>query len=125
MLSYANDGLLTFDEIKTIIDEGRFSFFMRNKEQAEFAPSGMTFTSEMYKFIYTLRDMAILCTSLEVSTFITDVAHRMSHNMNRDSHLAITDEEMEYVIRFVKKARPEYEKCVYVNLKELESGDSQ
>jgi hypothetical protein len=110
----------TFHIVKDIIDSKNITFFMQTKEQAEYSPNKIQFSSERYRIPYLLRDMASLCTSPELTVFISDIAHRMTHNYNEENVYSITQEEMEYVIKFIKYSKEEYKKSQYIDLTTIE-----
>lgn len=109
----------TYEIAKKVIDSKDIKFFMRTKDQEEYSPEKITFTAEKYRIPYVLRDMAALCTSLELSHFIADISRRMTHNLNEDNTYPITPEEMSYVIKFIEYGIEEYRKAKYVDLSNL------
>lgn len=110
----------TFDIVKKIIDSKDITFFMQTKDQAEYSPNNIQFSSERYRIPYLLRDMASLCTSPELSHFIADIAHRMTHNYNEEDVYSISKEEMDYVVKFIKYGKEEYKKSQYIDLTTIE-----
>ena len=113
---------VSFEKIKNIIDKEDFSFYMRNRNQQDYHPDNIpAFTDEKYKIAYTLQDMACLCTSPELSDFIADVAYRLRDSGDRACPRGISQEELNYTIKFIRKGRSEYLKSEFVDLEALDS----
>lgn len=106
----------TFGTAREQIENGDFEFYMRNKKQQEYHPSNVeNFTHEHYRLAYILQDMAMLCTSLEISNYITDIAY---HLRNGDYH-RITKEDLTYTVKFVQKGKNKYQNTDFVDLTSL------
>lgn len=106
----------TFNVVKTKIDNNDYSFFMRNKIQEEYKPTNIkTFTQERYKIAYMLQDMAILCTSPEISHFLTEISFRLRENEDN----RISQEELSYVIKFIRNSKDKYAGSKYIELDNL------
>lgn len=106
----------TVNIAKQLIKDGDFDFFMRNKKQQEYHPDNVgEFTEEHFRLAYILQDMAILCTSTEITNFIGDVAF---HLRNGD-YDKISKEDLEYTVLFIRQGKEKYQRSVYVELTEL------
>lgn len=109
----------TTEIAKQLIDSGKLEFYMRTKDQEEYNPAKIKFTDEKYRIPYVLRDMAALCTSTEVAYFVSDIARRMTHKHRDQEHYNITQEELDYVIKFIRNGMKEYKKSKYIELSKL------
>lgn len=109
----------TYSIAKDVIDSGTIEFYMRNKTQEEYNPQYVQFSDDKYRIPYILRDMATLCTSIEVGYFISDIARRMTHKNPSTSHYEISTEELEYVSKFIRNGIKGYKESKYINLNEL------
>lgn len=106
----------TVNTAKEQIQNGDFGFYMRNRKQQEYHPSNVeNFTHNHFKFAYILQDMAMLCTSLEISNFICNIAYYLRNG----EFERITKEDLEYTVMFVQKGREKYNKTDFVDLNEL------
>jgi len=106
----------TVSTAKEQIQNGDFDFYMRNRKQQEYHPSNVgQFTHNHFKFAYILQDMAMLCTSLEISNFICNIAYYLRNG----EFEKITQEDLEYTVMFVQKGREKYNKSDYVDLDSL------
>lgn len=117
--NYESNLLKHYKSAQEKINNGDFGFFLRNKNQQEYHPKNVqSFTDQRFRIAYILQDMAVLCTSEDVSNFIAQIATKV-----RESSSSISEEEMGYVVKFIRKGKDQYEQCDFVDLLAVEESN--
>lgn len=110
----------TRDAAKQMIDEGNIEFYMRTKAQENYNPQRITFSSQQDKIAYTLRDMAGLCTSEEVAYYISEIARKITYRNPELNTYNISEEDLEYAIKFIRTSKSKYKKAKYIDLSKIQ-----
>ena len=110
----------TRDIAKQMIDTGDIHFYMRTKKQEQYNPKHMQFSSELDRIAYYLRDMAGLCTSEEVAHYISEIARKITYRNEETQQYGISQEDLDYAVKFIKVGKQEYKNTDYIDLNTLE-----
>ncbi|ASV44217.1 hypothetical protein PBI_SCTP2_202 [Salicola phage SCTP-2] len=114
--SYSHD---LESKAKQAIDEGSFDFFLRTLSQQKYHPRNINqFTEKRFEIAYILSDMAVLCDNDNVANYVAAIANKI-----RDDSDNLTEDEQEYMSRFISKGRDKYSKTDYVDLISMEDSD--
>lgn len=112
------------NETRTIaqekIDNGDVHFYMRTKKQEQYNPKHMQFSCEKDRIAYILRDMAGLCTSEEVAYYISEIARKITYRNEELNHYNISQEDLDYAVKFIRVGKKEYKKTDYIDLTQVE-----
>lgn len=108
------------DSAKKMIDEGNIEFYMRTKSQEDYNPTRINFSTPQDKIAYTLRDMAGLCTSEEVAYYISEIARKITYRNPEINSYNISDDDLNYAIKFIRNGKKKYKKAKYIDLKQIQ-----
>lgn len=107
--------------VERIIESKQYAFYMRSKRLDEYSHSNMTFSSPRTKSLYIMREMAVMCDTDELCSFLINMANKIEmFDTGKTKHIPITKKEFDLLSKFLVEAYPLFkEQAKYINLEEV------